>query len=216
MNRSEAKALMHDIGCGDIKAMKHLMDGYLDLVSRTAFRILCDRKDSEAVAVDVFVYVWNCSEKFDGTIPLRLWMLSLTDRYSRIRMIRRKIMYIFGERPDLFVTSVPKAPAYDDYVTKQAWELYCRASVKLSSSQRVLFTLCVLEELSLEDASVVTKMSKKRIENLIESAESKIRSKLRKYGKADDYERYVGFLRIVVEGFVEHDKLERFILTSIS
>lgn len=216
MNRSEAKALMHDIGCGDIKAMKHLMDGYLDLVSRAAFRILCDRKDSEAVAADVFVYVWNSSEKFDGTIPLKLWLLSLTDRYSRIRMIRRKIMYIFGERPDLFVTSVPKAPAYDDYVTKQAWELYCRASVKLSPQQRVLFTLCVLEELSPDDASIVTKLSKRRIKNLLEGAESKIRRMLRQYGKADEYERYVGFLRKVVEGFVEHDKLERLIVTSIS
>lgn len=215
MNRSEAKALMHGIGCGDIRAMKHLMDRYLDLISRTSFRILCDRKDSEAVTVDVFVHVWNYSEKYDGKISLRLWLLGLTDRYSRLRMVRRKIMYIFGQRPDLFVTSAPKAPAYDDYVTKQAWELYCRTSVKLSARQRVLFTLCVLEELSLDDASVAVRLSKKRIESLLADAESKIRKKLRQYGKADDYDRYVGFLRVVAEGFVEHDKLKRFILTSI-
>ena len=216
MNRSEAKALMHEIGCGNIRAMKHLVDRYLDLISRTAFRILCDRKDSEAVAVDVFVHVWNYSEKFDETMSLRLWLLSLTDRYSRLRMVRRKIMYIFGQRPDLFVTSAPKAPAYDDYVTKQAWELYCRASVKLSAGQRILFTLCVLEELSLDEASIVTKLSKKRIESLLSDAENKIRKELRHYGKADDYDRYVGFLRIVDEGFVEHDKLKRFIFASIS
>lgn len=216
MNRSEAKALMHEIGCGNIRAMKYLMDRYLDLISRTAFRILCDRKDSEAVAVDVFVHVWNYSEKFDETMSLRLWLLSLTDRYSRLRMVRRKIMYIFGQRPDLFVTSAPKAPAYDDYVTKQAWELYCRASVKLSAGQRILFTLCVLEELSLDEAFIVTKLSKKRIESLLSDAENKIRKELRHYGKADDYDRYVGFLRIVDEGFVEHDKLKRIIFASIS
>ena len=215
MNRSEAKALMHEIGCGEIRALKHMMDRYLDLVSMTAFRILCDRKDSEAVTVEVFVHVWNYSEKYDGTISLRLWMLRLTDRYSRLRMVRRKVMYIFGQRPDLFVASAPKAPAYDDYVTKQAWELYCRASVHLSARQRGLFTLCVLEQVSLDDVSVVTKLSRRRIETLLSDAESVIRKELRHYGKADEYDRYVGFLRIAAEGVVEHDKLKRLILTSI-
>ena len=216
MNRSEAKALMHEIGCGNIRALKHLVDRYLDLVSRTAFRILCDRKDSETVTVEVFVHVWNYSEKYDGTISLKLWLLRMTDRYSRLRMVRRRLMYIFGQRPDLFVTSAPKAPAYDDYVTKQAWELYCRASVRLSARQRGLFTLCVLEELSLDDVSAITRLSKRRIESLLAEAASIFRKELRHYGKADEYDRYVAFLRLAAEGFAEHDKLKRFIFASIS
>lgn len=216
MNRTEAKALMHGIGCGDVRAMKHLMDRYLELVARTAFRIVCDRTDCEAVTRDVFVHVWNYSETYEGSISLRLWMLRLTCRYARRQMVIRKLMYLFGRRPDLFVTSAPKAPDYDDYVTKQAWELYCRASVRLSASQQVLFTLCVLEEISLEDASIITKTSRRGIEQLLEDAESIFRKELRHYGKADEYERYVGFLRIVEEGFVEHEKLKRLIMASIS
>ena len=170
------KALMYSIGCGDMRAMKHLLDKYLNLVSKTAFRILCDRKDSEAVTRDVFVHAWNYSEKFDASMPLEIWLLRLTSRYARLRVIRRRIMYIFGQRPDLFVTTVPKAADYDDYVTKQAWELFCRALSK---------------------------------------AESRFRKELRRYGKPEDYDRYIGFLRKVSEGFTEHDKLKRIIMTSI-
>ena len=151
MNRSTEKALMYSIGCGDVKAMKHLLEKYLDLVSRTSFRILCDRKDSEAVTKDVFVHAWNYSEKFDGSIPLDIWLLRLTSRYSRLRVTRRRLMYLFGKRPDLFVTTAPKAADYDDYVTKQAWELFCRASAALTIRQRILFTLCVLEEIPEAD-----------------------------------------------------------------
>jgi DNA-directed RNA polymerase specialized sigma24 family protein len=115
MNRMTEKALMYSIGCGDMRAMKHLLDKYLNLVSKTAFRILCDRKDSEAVTRDVFVHAWNYSEKFDASMPLEIWLLRLTSRYARLRVIRRRIMYIFGQRPDLFVTTVPKAADYDDY-----------------------------------------------------------------------------------------------------
>lgn len=215
MNRSDERTLMYNIGCGDMRAMKHLMDRYLEIVSRSSFRIMLDRKDSEAVTQDVFVHAWNYPEQFDGDISLEMWLLRLTDRYSRLRLLRRKLMYIFGEQPDLFVTASPQAPSYDDYVTKQAWGLYCRASVKLSARQRVLFTFCMLEQLSLTDVSVITGISRRRIVYLLSGAETKIKKELRHYGKADEYARYVGFLRMMADGLVERDKLKRIILASI-
>lgn len=207
---------MYSIGCGDMRAMKHLLDKYLDLVSRTSFRILCDRKDSEAVTCDVFIHAWNYSEKFDGTMALELWLLRLTSRYSRLRVIRRHLMYIFGQRPDLFVTTAPKAADYDDYVTKQAWELFCRASARLSVRQRTVFTLSVLEEIPEDDITVITNISKRRLPGFLSGAESRIKKELKRYGKPEDYDRYVGFLRKVAEGFTEHDKLKRIIMASIA
>ena len=188
---------MYRIGCGDVRAIKHLMDEYQDLVSRTSFRILCDRKDSEVVTQEVFQHALNNSETFDGSIPLEAWILHHTCRYSRLRIVRRRIMYIFGERPDLFVTTSPKAPTYDDYVTKQAWELYCRISVDMSITHRILFVLCVLEGISEKDASQITGISRRRISSLITAAESKFRKELKRLGCSDDYYRYIGFLRKV-------------------
>lgn len=215
MNKTSEKALMYSIGCGDMRAMKHLMDKYLELISKTAFRIMCDRKDSEAVTRDVFVHVWNYPEKYDGSIPLEMWMLQITNRYARQRIVRRKILHIFGHRTELFVAASPKAADYDDYVTKQAWELYCRASAHLSPKQRILFTLCVLEQLSQIQASIITGISRPFIGGLISRAEECIKKELRRYGKADDYDRYIGFLRKVSEGLSEHEKLKRIIMASI-
>lgn len=207
---------MYSIGCGDMRAMKHLLDKYLDLVSRTSFRILCDRKDSEAVTRDVFVHAWNYSERFDGSMPLETWLMRLTVRYSRLRVTRRRLMYLFGHRPDLFVTTAPKAADYDDYVTKQAWELFCRVSSRLSPRQRALFTLRVLEEIPEEDVSLMTGLSRRCMTGLLAAAESRIRKELIKYGKPEDYDRYVGFLRKVAEGFTEHDRLKRMIMASVA
>lgn len=215
MSKSSEKALMYSIGCGDVRAMKHLMDEYLDLVLRTSFRILCDRKDSETVTQDVFLHAWNNSEAFDGSMSLEAWLLHHTCRYSRLRIVRRRIMYIFGERPDLFVTTAPKAPAYDDYITKQAWELYCRISVDMPITHRILFSLCVLEGISEKDASMITGISRRRISSLITAAESRFRKELRRLECSDDYYRYVGFLRKVAEGLTEHDRLKRIIMASV-
>lgn len=215
MSKSSEKTLMYHIGCGDMKAMKHLMDMYLELVSRTSFRILCDQKDSDAVTQDVFVHAWNHSEAFDGSMSLEAWLLHHTCRYARLRIVRRRVMYIFGERPDLFVTTAPKAPAYDDYVTKQAWELYCRISGELSVTHRIIFALCILEGISEEDASMITGISRRRISGLISGAESRFKKELRRMGNSDDYFRYVSFLRKVAEGMSDHDRLKRTIMASV-
>lgn len=206
---------MYSIGCGDMRAMKHLVNEYLDLVFRTSFRILCDRKDSEAVTQEVFVHAWNDAAAFDGSISLETWILHHTCKYARLRIVRRLIMYFFGERPDLFVTTAPKTPTYDDFVTKQAWELYCRISVDMSITHRILFVLCVLEGISENEASNITGISRRRISSLVSAAESKFRKELRRLGSSDDYYRYIGFLRKVAEGLAEHDKLKRMIMASV-
>ena len=206
---------MYNIGCGDMNAMKHLMYKYLELVSRTSFRILCDQKDSDAVTQDVFVHAWNNSEAFDGSMSLEAWMLHHTCRYARLRIVRRRIMYIFGERPDLFVTTAPKAPTYDDYITKQAWELYCRIADELTVTQRILFALCIMEGLSEEYASQITGISRRRISGLITGAETRFKKELRRMGNSEDYYRYVGFLRKVAEGMSDLDRLKRIIMASV-
>ena len=45
--------------------MTEIMEKYLSLVSRTSYRILCDRKDSEFVTVTLFV---NLSKRTDSFI----------------------------------------------------------------------------------------------------------------------------------------------------
>lgn len=198
-----------------MSAMNHLVDTYLDMVSRMSFRILCDRNDSEAVTKETFVYVWNNALKYDGTLPLDIWLMRITSRYARLRIARRNVMYLFGQHPDLFVTTAVRVADYDDYVTNQAWELYCRASEKLSVKQRIVFTLYVLQELPVEDISMITELSRKSIANLLSSCEGRIRKELHKYGKSDDYEKYIGFLRKVAEILTDYDKLKRMIMTSI-
>ena len=200
MGKVNEMALMESVGNGDEGAMKYLKDCYQDLISRIAFRILCDRKDSSAVVQELFDYVRNDARSFDGSLSLRNWLLSNTCRYARLRIVRRRIMYIFGQRPDLYVTTSPKVQDFDDYVTTQAWEMYCRIAVDFNVNQRILFALCTLEGISEYEASLITGVSGRRICSLLDDAEDKFRKELGRYGKQDEYYSYVGFLRKVAEG----------------
>lgn len=127
--------------------LRKLMDRYLSLVSRTSYRIMCDRRDSEWITVGVMMSIWQDLGSFPDDALLELEILRRTCRQCRIRLLRRRLLSLFSIDPDIFVASSPTVPSYDEYIARQAWQIFCRASSGLSDRQRVAFTLCELENI---------------------------------------------------------------------
>lgn len=200
-------ALLRETSYGNDEAFMVLLDRYLELVSRTSFRILCDREDSEAVTVKVFVSLWNDVLDYDDRFTLSEWLLRKTCIYCRIRIMRRRILRIFGVSTDLFVRASPKVEDHDDYVVKKAWELFCRASLQMTPLQSVAYALCRLEGLEVNDTARITGLSNFRISLALQCASDKIRVELKHFGKDEDYERFTGFLRKVAESLTDRKHL---------
>ena len=96
-------ALIKDVSYGNMEAFDELMNRYLDLVSRTSFRILCDRRDSEHVTVSVFLSLWHEVLDYDDRFTVGEWLLRKTCINARLRIMRRRILRIFGVINDVFV-----------------------------------------------------------------------------------------------------------------
>ncbi|MBE6238747.1 MAG: hypothetical protein E7113_01695 [Bacteroidales bacterium] len=208
-------ALLKDITYGNKEALKELTGRYLGIVSRTTFRILCDRIDSEQVTVQVFASVWHDVLDYDDRYTVEEWILRKTCLYSRIRIMRRRILRIFGVVNDVFVRVSPKAENEDDYVTKQAWQLHCRATTHMTPLQSMTYALCVLEGMAREKVATITGMTGFRIGVAKNRAEDKVRAELKDYGKTDYYDSYNDFLRKVADGMSDMDKLNKMIIFAV-
>jgi len=208
-------ALLRDVAAGREDAFMEIMNRYLPLISRTTFRILCDRNDSESVAKQVFIYLWHNFDQYDDRFTLEEWLLRRTFYLSRLRISRRRILHVFGKRPALFAVSKPKAENTDDYITTQAWELFCRTSLKMTPVQRVVFTFVDLEQLGQEKTAYVTGLFRYRVRIAEERAEKKLKEELAGYGKVDDYEAYVGFMRKVSDGLTDLEAIKLMIFEDL-
>lgn len=209
-------ALLRDIAAGREDAFMEMMNRYLPLISRTTFRILCDRNDSEAVAKQVFIYLWHNFDQYDDRFTLEEWLLRCTFYLSRLRISRRRILHVFGKRPALFAVSKPKAENTDDYITTQAWELFCRTSLKMTPVQRVIFTFVDLEQLSPDKVAYITGLFRYRVRIAEERAVKKLKDELDGYGKANDYVAYIGFMRKVSDSLTDLELIKRAVMTDIS
>lgn len=208
-------ALIKDVSYGNMEAFDELMNRYLDLVSRTSFRILCDRKDSEYVTARVFVSLWCDVLDYDDRFTVAEWLLRKTCINARLRIMRRRILRIFGVINDVFVNVSPVVADKDDYVTKQAWELHCRAVSHMTPLQAAVYALCVLEDMSVEEVAFITGLTRFRIGLASERAEDKVRNRLKDYDKESDYERYNGFLRKIADSLTDYDRLKREIVSQL-
>jgi DNA-directed RNA polymerase specialized sigma24 family protein len=208
-------ALIKDVSYGNLEAFDELMNRYLDLVSRTSFRILCDRRDSEYVTARVFVSLWCDVLDYDDRFTVGEWLLRKTCINARLRIMRRRILRIFGVINDVFVNVSPVAADEDDYVTKQAWELHCRAVSHMTPLQAAVYALCVLEDMSVEEVAFITGLTRFRIGLASERAEDKVRNRLKDYDKEADYERYNGFLRKVSDSLTDYGRLRHEILLQL-
>lgn len=207
--------LLRDISEGNADAFKELLNRYLDLVSRTSFRILCDRYDSEYVTEKVFVTIWHDVLEYDDSFTVGEWLLRLTYRECRVRMTRRHILQIFGVQNDVFVNVSPRVEDHDDYVTKQAWTLHCRTTSHMSPLQCAVYAMCVLDGMSVDTVSKITGRTHLRVEAALRISKEIVLSELQSYGRGESYCRYNVFLRKVADSLADYDRLVRGILLQV-
>ena len=177
-------ALMGAVALGQQDALKVLLDRYMLMVSRTSYRILCDRGDSEDVTQEVFIRIWRSASAFDGRYSLSTWIYRITCNLCYDSLRRRKVLSLFSVSPSVYETSAPEPLSpEEDFITKETWEIFCRASHNLSPKQRAVFTLRDLEGLDVEEVMTVTGLTPDQIKSNLHIARKKIRIELERYGK---------------------------------
>lgn len=212
----EKQTLTGRLSGSSLEAFREILDVYVPLVSRTSYRIMCDRADSEFITVSVMLSMWNDRLSFRDDMPLMHELLRRTCRACRRRLFRRRILMLMSIDPDVFVAASPVVPSYDEYIARQAWQIYCRASADFSDRQRFAYTLCELGGLSLASAAEVSGFRVSNLHAALAEARAAVKEGLAMYGRIGDYEAYVGFLRRVKDQLTDKVGLKRRIMGYVS
>lgn len=181
---SSDSELMEEISLGRKAALRQIIDRYMAVVSRTAYRILCDRPDSENVTRKVFMKIWKNASSYDGGSSVQIWIYKITYDLCMECLRMRRILDYFSIRPSVYEASAPDALSpEEDFITKETWAVFCRASLGLSPKQRAVFAFNELEGLSVSDTAAITGMTKEQVRSHMNAAAMKVRHELERYGK---------------------------------
>ncbi len=169
---------------GSQDALKKLMDKYMPMVSRTAYRILCDRPESEDVTQEVFVKIWRNASKYDEKrCGASAWIYRITCNLCYDRLRKRRLLSLIGISPS--ETSYKDEPSSsspeEDLINRERWKMICKISAGLSPKQRIIFTLRELEGLSVNEVAEITGMPANNIKSNLHLAKKRIMTELERY-----------------------------------
>ena len=176
--------IIRSIANGRLDAFNVIIDRYLDLVSRTSYLILCDRAASNEVTRSVFGWIWKKSSSYDEILSVEDWIYRITCSFCHVRLRRRRLLDYMAFQSDVYEKSAPEAFSQEEeYMTKEAWVIFCRASWELSSEQRIVYVLCELEGISVREAAVITGRYFEVTQNDLRTARNGVKRELEIYGK---------------------------------
>lgn len=153
-------ALMAALSQGRHDALTVVVDRYLPLVYRTVYMILCDRIDSDEVTIDVFLKIRRNASDFDDRHSLDIWVYRMICWSCEACLRKRRLSGLWADGSSVYESSSPRWTESDnDFIEKEMWEMFCRASRNLSARQRIIFTLIEFEKLEMKDVAIITGLS---------------------------------------------------------
>lgn len=185
MDFDSDRILIDKILEGDQPAFKELVEKYQTMVINTCIGFLHNKQDSEDIAQEVFIEVFNSISKFRKEAKLSTWMyrIAVNKSLNFLRSKKRRqwiqnLEDVLGmNRQDQKQPIEMRNPAIDLEMQEEALLLH-NAINSLSENQRTAFTLNKYENLSYAEIAEVMGVSLSSIESLIHRAKINLQQKL--------------------------------------
>lgn len=181
--------LILDLQAGSEKAFSTLMDQYQNKVLSTCLGFIPNKQDAEDVVQEVFVEVFRSIGNFKGESKLSSWIYRIVVNKSleAIRYKKRKKRKAFfqslvglNEQSDKLGGKDFDHPGVLMENKERTKVLFSKIEL-LPENQRIVFTLCKIDDLSYKKAAEVMKTTVSSVESLMFRAKKNLQKHLGDY-----------------------------------
>ena len=172
--------------CHDVSAFELLVRKYQPYAFSLAMKFLCDEEEASDIVQDSFVRVWKNIDRYDPHQKFTTWLYKIVangciDRFRSLK--RSRSLFLSGGR-DPVMEDLPDERDWESIRSyKQLAEIIHSLSRQLSRTQRLVFTLRDLQDLTVEEVVEITGLSTGSVKTNLHFARKTIRDVLvRHYG----------------------------------
>ena len=167
---------------GDKTAFRKIVQSYQRMVFSLSLKMLADEEEAKDVVQETFIRVWQGIRSYDPQKPFKTWLYTIATRLCLDRLKRQKPVVPMPDDERMLHRF-----ASDDNSQRQMENAEWAAIVRLlaeglSEKQRIAFTLCQLEGLSLQEAEEMTDMDARQLKSNLYVARQTIRKRLKDLG----------------------------------
>jgi len=178
----------------DIKLIEECRGGNLNnfrrLVALTspfafsvAFRILCDEDQAKDVVQETMVTIWQKLKKIRSSEGYKTWVYRIVVNkcYDQLRKKKRNPEFLADEKVWASISNNISVGPSADLENKETAQILRLLTNKLSPKQKTVFILADLEEMSADEISEITGISKSGVKANLYYARKSISEMVEKY-----------------------------------
>lgn len=175
-------------------AYAKLLEEYQKLVFNTCLSFVPNVEDAEDIAQEVFVEVYNSIEKFKGNSKLSTWIYRIAVNKSLEFLRKKNTKKRFGFMQSMSGNVIPidKSSYFTEFnhpgvqlENKEEREMLFKAINRLPETQKVVFTLHMIDGLSYKEVSEIAEKSISSVESLLFRARKGLRTILTEFYKKE-------------------------------
>jgi RNA polymerase sigma factor (sigma-70 family) len=163
-NKEDILIYIDQVLQGNVNAFTHIVDRHKDRAFNLAFRICCSREEAEEITQDSFLKAYRALGSFKRKSSFSTWLYRIVynTAVSYVRIKKKEILSLEdfpADATDFIGTGTSDEEADAEYRRS----LINFAFQKISDEERSLITLHYYEEMSTDEISEVTGISKSNV-----------------------------------------------------
>lgn len=168
----QINGLIERISGGTLKSFSELYEAHASLVRSVIYK-LCQPQELDDLVQEVFVKIWKGLPKFRQGSQLKTWIYRVAYN-SAVDALRKKKVF-FQELDEATGESEPKEDRF-------CRDMILKGLNKLTEEHRTVLVLCCLEELTVEEAALVTKTAVGTVKSRLHYAKANLYEILKREG----------------------------------
>ena len=172
--------------CTDLAAFEQLVRNYQPYAFSLAMKFLCDETEASDVVQESFLRVWKNIDRYDPNQKFTTWLYKIVSNLcvDRFRSLRRSRSLFLSRDRDSVLEDLPDERDWETLRSQeQLADIIRTLSSRLSRTQRLVFTLRDLQNMTVEEVVEITGLSIGSVKTNLHYARKSIRDLLvRHYG----------------------------------
>jgi RNA polymerase sigma-70 factor (ECF subfamily) len=187
MQMEKNQDILARVSRGDMTAFGELVRTYQSYAYRLAVRILCSETEAEDVVQEAFVRVWRNLDRYNPEVLFTTWLYRIVTNLCLDRLRAMKRHGVILNRRTSAVDANPDPPSAVDIEkavsTSDLIRLIRTMAGDLPETQRLVFTLRDLQDLSIDEVRQITGLSEASIKTNLHYARRTLRERMKcEYG----------------------------------
>lgn len=179
MHQSTIKELIVLSRQNDTQAFRKLVEAHQYMVYTLAFRLLCNDEDAKDVVQETFIKVWKHLDSFNTELKFSTWIYSITAHqcYDILKKTKQNSILRIDDQ-DRIRAFISNEDMEKTLINAELSQIIIFLTRDLTPKQKLVFTLCDLEGLEVEEIKSITTLSAGKIKSNLYLARQYIRKRI--------------------------------------